>query len=337
VRHHETSLDEAVCELLVAETGGNPLALIEVLNSLSDDQRRGLAPMSHPLAIGEQLKGWFSKQLAALAPDTQQALLIAAASETGSAWEIEQALGEARLGLSVLDPAEQRGIIMFEQGHIVFRHPLVRSAAYHLFDRASQRAAHRDLARAILANSPERAAWHLAAASTGPDSDVAALLERSADTALTRSAYVAAANGFEAAANLSPTDDGRVRRILSAGRALMLGGEMQRASALLGNAVAIPVDAGLRADLQELRAATMLFTRPVSETYGLLVSEAERLEPFDPDRAVALLTNAALTQFMAAEQKRADETVHRALQIPSVASRTPLLTRIVNALVREIG
>jgi hypothetical protein len=124
--------------------------------------------------------------------------------------------------------------------------------------------------------SVTRAAWHLAAASTGPDERVAALLEAAAASALQRSAYAAAARAFEAAAVLSAADTDRLRRMVGAGRALWLSGDPDRAGTVLAGALEFVTDPLVRAQMQMLRGATMLFTRPVAETYSLLIAEAER-------------------------------------------------------------
>ena len=194
---------------------------------------------------------------------------------------------------------------------IEFRHPLVRSAAYHLHDPAERRAAHRALAAA--ADAGERAAWHLAAASAGPDEKVAALLETSAVDAFARSAYAAAARAFQAAAVLSVGDNDRVRRTIGAGRALWLAGEGKRAAALLESVLDLAAEPAARADLQQLRGLAMLFASPVSETYAMLVAEANRVEPHDTSRASALRATAALVSFMAADHAGADEIARRAL------------------------
>jgi DNA-binding CsgD family transcriptional regulator len=326
---------------LIAETRGNPLALLEALTTLTDAQLRGSAPISDPLAVGASLERAFAEQLRGLPSETRRALLLAAASETGSAGEIGRALAQAGLPASALVPAEREGIVALGRERIDFRHPLVRSAAYHVADAAERRDAHRALATALRAYSGERAAWHLAAASTEPDEQVAALLERSAMDALARSAYAAAARAYEAAASLSSDDADRLRRTAEAGRALWLGGEPQRAGTLLESVLDLAVEPTARADLQGLRATAMLFTRPVSETYAMLLAEADRVEPHDPARAAALLTSAALTRFMAADHEHAAETVRRALRIGVEASAVSLLAEsvlgTVHAIYGEVG
>ena len=306
-----TPVDVAVRNRIVTETRGNPLAILEAVATLTDAELLGKVPITHPLAVGASLERAFAQRLDGLPQDTQDALLIAAASDTGSAGEIARALTQAGLNPDALEPAEREGVITLGGERIEFRHPLVRSAAYHLHDPAERRAAHRALATA--ADAGERAAWHLAAASAGPDEKVAALLETSAVGAFARSAYAAAARAFQAAAVLSVGDDDRVRRTIGAGRALWLAGEGKRAAALLESVLDLAAEPAARADLQQLRGLAMLFASPVSETYAMLVAEADRVEPHDTSRASALRATAALVSFMAADHAGADEIARRAL------------------------
>jgi DNA-binding CsgD family transcriptional regulator len=308
-----TPIDAAVRTRVITETRGNPLAILEAVATLTDAELLGKAPITQPLAVGASLKQAFAQRLNILPRDTQDALLIAAVSDTGSAGEIMRALARAGLSPDALEPAERDGVITLGGGRIEFRHPLVRSAAYHLHGPAERRAAHRSLAAAAGDGAGERAAWHLAAASAGPDEQVAALLETSAASAFARSAYAAAASAFQAAALLSPGDEDRVRRTMGAGRALWLAGEGERAAALLGSVLDLAAEPAARADLQQLRGLAMFFTSPVSETYAMLVAEADRVEPHDRARASGLLETAALTCFMAGDLVRADEMARRAL------------------------
>ena len=330
-------LTPAVRERLVADTGGNPLAMLEAISIMTEAQLLGIEPIPEPLPVGNSIERAFSEQLRGLPVETRRALLVAAASETGSAGEIVRALAEVGLKESALEPAELEGIVALGLERIEFRHPLVRSAAYHLEDPADRRAAHRALATALNTDSPDRPAWHLAAASTGPNEEVAVLLERSAAGAIARTAYAAAARTFEAAAHLSVRKDDRLRRTMEAGRALWLGGEPQRASELLEGVLDLAVDPIVRADLQRIRAAAMLFTRPVSETAEMLLAEANRVEAHDPARAASLLLEAGTAHFMAADQRRAETIVLRAMQMPGVeAGSTSVLALSVVALARAV-
>jgi DNA-binding CsgD family transcriptional regulator len=306
-------IDGAVRNRIITETRGNPLAILEAVATLTDAELLGKAPITHPLAVGASLEQAFAQQLDGLPRDTRNALLIAAASDTGSAGEIARAFAQAGLSPYALEPAERDGVIILAGERFEFRHPLVRSAAYHLYGPAERRAAHCALAAAAGTGAGDRAAWHLAAASAGPDEQVAALLETSATSAFARSAYAAAARAFQSAALLSPGDEGRLRRTMGAGRALWLAGEGERAAALLESVLDLAVEPTARADLQELRGLAMLFASPVSETYAMLVAEADRVEPHDVTRAAALLATATLTCFMAGDNAGADKIARGAL------------------------
>jgi DNA-binding CsgD family transcriptional regulator len=307
-------IDGAVRSRLVAETRGNPLAILEAVATLTEAELLGKTPITHPLAVSVSLERAFGQQLDGLPRGTRRALLIAAASDTGASGEIARALVRAGLRPNALEAAERNGVIAYVGERIEFRHPLVRSAAYHLHDPVERRAAHRVLAAAIGSRAGERAAWHMAAASAGPDEEVAALLETSAISAFARNAYAAAASAFETAAVFSPDDDDRLRRMICAGRALWLGGEGERAAVMLEGALDLADEPTARADVQELRGLAMLFSSPVSETHAMLVAEANRIEPQDPARAAALLANAALTRFMAGDLAGANSVARRAVE-----------------------
>ena len=305
------ALDAGVRRRLVTETQGNPLAILEAASTLTEAERRGQSPIGHPLAVGPALEQAFALHLADLPEGTQRALLIAAASDTGSAHEILTALAEVGLGSAHLEPAERAGVISLTGERIDFRHPLVRSAAYHAHDSAGRREAHRALAAAV--GTGDRAAWHLAAAAVGADEEVAALLEATGTSALERSAYGVAASAFETAAGLSPDVADRLRRTIGAGRAFWLGGDPDRAVNRLEGAVGLATDPVARAELQLLRGAAMVFTRPVAATYSLLVAEADRIEHIDRPLASQLLSAATMVCFMAGEPQRAETTARRAV------------------------
>jgi DNA-binding CsgD family transcriptional regulator len=334
--HTGAPVNAALRNRLVTETRGNPLAILEAVATLTEAELRGTTPITRPLAVGASLEHAFAKQLDHLPRQTRDALLIAAASDTGSLGEIARALAQTGLSTDALEPAERERVIALIGGRVEFRHPLVRSAAYHLQDPVARRVAHRVLAAAVGVGAGERAAWHLAAASSGPDEEVAALLEASATTAMARNAYAAAASAFETAALLSPSDEDKVQRMIGAGRALLLGGEGARAEALLAGVVELADEPKARADVQELRGLAMLFASPVSETLPMLLAEAQRVEPHDAERAAALFANAALTCLLAADLAGADEIGQRALGKAEPRAR-PTATMILAMARTDLG
>lgn len=306
-------LDAGVRDRLVTETRGNPLAIIEAVATLTEDERAGRAPIVHPLAVGVTLERAFAQQMEDLPDATRRALLIAAASDTGDAREILAAMAACDLGPDALEAAERVEMITVAAGRLAFRHPLVRSAAYHARDPGARRAAHRALATAV--RGDDQGAWHLAAATAGADEDVAAMLEASATRALARSAYGAAARALEAAAALSPDEAGRLRRTILAGRALWLGGEPARAARVLEKAAELAPDPLTRAQVQQTRAMAMYFTYPVVETRSILVTEADRVADLDPLLAAQLLCTASNVAIMAGEVARAEELALEAMRM----------------------
>jgi DNA-binding CsgD family transcriptional regulator len=308
----EVTLDVTVRDRLVTETRGNPLAIIEAVSTLTEDERRGRVPIGHPLAVGATLERAFAQHLEDLPDVTRRALVIAAASDTGDAREILAAMAGEGLSAQTLEAAERAEMITLSRGRVEFRHPLVRSAAYHARDPAGRRDAHRALAAAV--GGDDQGAWHLAAAAAGPDEEVAAMLEASATRALGRSAYGAAARALEAAATLSPDDAGRLRRTIQAGRALWLGGEPARAARILETAAELARDPVVRAQVQHLRAQAMFFTYPVAETHAMLVAEAGRVADQDPLLAAQMLCTASNVSVMAGEVERAEQMAREAMR-----------------------
>lgn len=317
------AVSSPVRERLVADTGGNPLALLETLAMLSDAELGGSAPIAGPITVGRRLEGSFARRLEPLPDETRRALLIASASDSGDATEIGRALAGMGLTMSTLDPAEREGLLTIHAGRVEFRHPLVRSAAYHVADPVVRRAAHRGLAKALGPDQNDRIAWHLAAAAAGPDEEVARLLEDSATSAHGRRGYVAAANALATAARLSPADPDRVRRTIGAANAFWLGGQAQTAADILADVLDLVPDPLLRADMQQLRAAALMFVRPVMEAAAMLVDEAGRVEPYDPARAATMLCIASNASVGAANIGASVDTARQAVRL-SEATKGPV-------------
>src|SRR5262245_38069469 len=208
-------LAPSVADRLVSTAAGNPLALLEIPRLLSDGQRAGREPLEEPLRPGTGVERAFRRALDALDDDARQALLVAATAHTGRLGAIEAALRESGLTVEHLGGAERARMITVEGGEVDFRHPLLRSTAYHAASAAERRAAHAALAAAAPEGSPERA-WHLAAGAVAPDEEIAAALEAAALDARGRGAHATAARDFGRAAQLTPEDEPRARRLLEA-------------------------------------------------------------------------------------------------------------------------
>ncbi len=304
-----------VRDRLVAETGGNPLAILESLAALNEEELTGRVPLTRPIPLGANTEAAFSEQVLDLSEPTRRALLLAAASDSADLFEAGRALAAAGLATFNLEPAERRGLIALESGWVEFKHPLVRSATYQLHRPDERRAAHRAIAGAIDASQPDRIAWHLAAAATGPDEAIAAALEQAGASAMTRRAHAAAARALELAGQLSPAEYDRARRLLAAANAALFGNDAAHALAILDGLLARTDEPSAWADIQSMRGAALTMRQPIGDTHRMLVDAASRTEPHDPTRAAALLVQAYYCSAMAGATGQALSEAARSVEL----------------------
>ncbi len=280
-------LDKRVADQLVAETGGNPLALLELTRGLSTAQLAGGFGLPGAVSVPSRIEESFMQRLEVLPEDSRRLLLVAAAEPAGD-WALLWRAAEG-LGITgpVLEPAESAGLLEIDDG-VRFRHPLVRSAVYRAATAPERRRVHRALAQATDARAdPDRRAWHLAAATAAPDEDVAAELMRAADRAQARGGLAAAAAFRERAAALTPEPSRRARRALAAAQTKYEAGALDDALALLGTAEAGAVDDRQRARVYLLRAQIAFASKRGSDAPQLLLKAARELEAVDPNLARA--------------------------------------------------
>ncbi len=271
-------LDHDVRERIVAEARGNPLALLELPRIFSSAQIAGgfALPARGPVSV--RIEERFRERLKALPDDARVLLLVAAAEPVGNPSVVLRAARSLGIGLSDVAAAED---LLRIEARVTFRHPLVRSAAYYASSEEERRSAHRALAEATDAGSdPDRRAWHLAQAASGPDEDVAAELERSAGRAQARGGVAASAAFLERATALSFDPSSRGRRALAAAQANQLAGASTAALVMLAVAETGPLDDLQRAQGDLLRAHIAYLGRG-SDAPGLLLRAAAHLEPLD--------------------------------------------------------
>ncbi|HEY6653425.1 MAG TPA: AAA family ATPase [Solirubrobacterales bacterium] len=280
------SLAPPVASRLIATTGGNPLALVEVPPVLSEGQRAGREPLEDPLPVGESVERAFLMKAGGLSAEARRVLLLAAASDADDLAPVARAAGPAG---SALDEAEAAGLVRVRGERLVFRHPLVRSAIYSAATAGERRAAHAALAEALGEEDADRRAWHLSAAVIGPDAAIAATLEEAAGRAHQRGGLAAEARLLERSAMLTPDPGERVPRLLRAGIAAHGAGLSEQAMALLEDGLALVDEPQARADLHEARAYVLRAQGRLAECVETCLAEADRVEPFDPVRAARLL------------------------------------------------
>src|SRR5712672_3540885 len=278
-------VEPRVIERIVAETRGNPLALLELPRGLSAAELAGGFAVSSAQPLSARLEQSFLGRVRSMPDRTQRLLLLAAAEPAGDPALLMRAAELVGLGVEAATPAEAVGLIELA-AQVRFHHPLVRSAIYRAAPLADRQAVHRALAEVTDRQSdPDRRAWHRAQAALGADEDLAAELERSAERAQARGGLAAGAAFLERAAALTPDRGRRARRALAAAQAKYLAGSPQAALTLLQGAASAPLDALEVAMAQRLRGRIALHVGRSGEGAPVLFDAAQRLESLDPGLA----------------------------------------------------
>ena len=284
-------LSPAVESRLVAESQGNPLALVELASELTAAQLAGAAPLHDPLPAGGSLHEMFGRRLRQVSADARLLLAVAAAEPNAAKTLVWQA--GARLGADPdLAIADIEGLA--EVGpRVQFRHPVARSAAYYGLPVWQRRLVHRALAEVTDATEqPDRRAWHLAMAADGPDDTLAGALQQAADRARERGGYAAAATFLARSAELSADPRLRAGRLLAAAEAKLIAGAPGEAEALLEQARA-GTDAGGQTGIAlRLAGQISLATGQLTQAAPQLLAAAQQLIGTDPALGRATLLSA---------------------------------------------
>jgi DNA-binding CsgD family transcriptional regulator len=297
-------LDERVADELLAETRGNPLALLELPRGLSGAELVGGFGLPGALSLSGRIEESFLKRIDAFPEEAKLLLLVAAAEPLGDPALFGRAAERLGITAGALEPAESAGLIEIEK-RVRFRHPLVRSAIYRSATAQQRRRAHRALAEATDARvDPEGRAWHLAEAAGGPDEDVAAELERAAGRAQARGGLAAAAAFLERASHLTPEPLRRAQRALAAAQTKFEAGALDDAVALLGTAETGVLDDLERARVHLLRGQVAFAARRGSDAPPLLLSAARELDAVDPGLARATYLDALTAALFAGRLAR---------------------------------
>jgi len=286
------SLDQRTGERIVAETGGNPLALVELAAELTVGQLAGSSPLPEPLPLGRRLEERFAHRVRTLPQETQTLLVLASAQQGGDPEQLWRAAKSLGIPREAADLPEVDRLIAFEP-RVAFRHPLMRSAVYQGASAHQRRQAHEALAAS---SDPEhdadRRAWHLAAAAVGPDEEVAVELERSADQARNRGGYAATAAFLRRAADLTPDAQRRAVRMLQAAQAELAAGAPALAADMLERAtpsLAGPLD---RAEARRLEARVRFALGECRTIPASLLDAARGFKALDVKRAREALREA---------------------------------------------
>ena len=274
-------LDKRVGDRIVAETRGNPLALLELPRGLSRGELAGGFGLQDVLPLPGRIENSFLRRVEGLPGKTRLLLAIVSAEPTGDPALVWRAADRLGIAAQAALPAAEAGLLGIGL-QVRFRHPLVRSACYWAASLSDRQRVHAALAEATdpLAD-PDRRAWHRAQAASGPDEDVAAELERAASRAQARAGLAAMAAFLERAAGLTPDPVPRADRALAAAQAKIQAGAFDAALGLLGVAEAVPLDALQRARVSLVHAQLAFVSNRGSDASPLLLQAASQLEGID--------------------------------------------------------
>ncbi len=324
-------IDERVRARILAETRGNPLALLELPREVETGGAGGFAVTSDA-SVPHRIEASFDRRVKELPAETQRLLLLAAADPTGEPALLARACEIIDIPAHKLSPAETEGLLEI-RAQVTFRHPLLRSAIYSAASSEERRTAHQALAAATDSEADaDRYAWHRAHSTAVPDEEVALLLEQSASRAQARGGIAAAAAFLERAAMLTPDTGRQAQRLLNAAATKHLAGSSQEALRLIDRAAFAPLDAADQARMKLLHAEIVDLGR-TPDAAPLLLDAARHLEPFDP----LLSREAYLSALRAATAAGrfgpgTQEIAHAALKAPEVDEQPRAMDYLLDGL-----
>ena len=319
-------LDDRIRDRIIAETAGNPLALLELPRGRNPAELAGGFGLSDPAPLSARIEQTYARRVQRMPAGTQRLLLIAAAEPIGDPALLFEAAG--RMGLNGHEALADAEELITVDDRVRFRHPLVRSAVDRLASAAERRRVHAALAESISpGDDGDRRAWHRAHAAAGPDETVAAELEASAGRAQARGGLAAAAAFLERAVALTPDPERRAQRALAAARAAHSAGAADAASALVTAARRGPLDELEDAEGQLLEAQIAFSSRRGPDAASLLAAAAGRLAPLDAGMARAAhleaIWAACFAMHLASQSGRLEVSVTARACPPATGTPTP--------------
>jgi DNA-binding NarL/FixJ family response regulator len=325
-----TVRDPVVRQRVLEQAAGNPLALVELPAAASQHDSRGPLPGWIPLT--RRLEEAFASRLPGLPAVTFTALLAAALDDGDALAEVLAAASVAAgapVSVADLGEAVAAGLAEVDEPSVRFRHPLVRSAVAEAAGPARRQAMHWALAE-VLAGVPDRQVWHRAAASLGPDEEVAAGLEAAADRAFGRGAIAEQAAALAAAARLSPGSAQRGQRLIRAAWAFHDLGRLQTTLRLLDEAGPLDLEPGDRLRLAWARETMGVATRSGAQPLTVLAGLADQMRQHgDIDEALLTLENMALRCFWSNPDRRTRQRMTAVAEAMPVAGDDPRLLHVL--------
>jgi DNA-binding CsgD family transcriptional regulator len=274
-------VDTRVSERIVAETGGNPLGLVEFGGELTAAEASCAVPLTGPLRFGGRLEELYRSRVRALPADTRTLLLVLAADQLGDTAKVWQAAGRLGVGPEAMElPAVER--LVTGAPCLRFRHPMLRSIVYYGAPTVARWRVHEALAAVSdPTRDPDRRAWHLAQATSGPDEEVALELERSAGRARARGGWASTAAFLERSAELTADCGRKACRLVAAAEARLTTGETSAARALLDCAAPDLPDPVVRARARRLEGEILFAAGELAAATSVLLEAARMVTPYD--------------------------------------------------------
>jgi DNA-binding CsgD family transcriptional regulator len=310
-------VDSRVSERIVAETAGNPLGLVEFGGELTAGERSGAVPLTGALRFGGRLEQLYLSRVRALPADAQTLLLVLAAEQLGDPAKIWQAASRLGIGPEADLAAVER--LVTGAPSLQFRHPLMRSIVYHGAPAVARWRVHEALAAVSdPVRDPDRRAWHLAQAASGPDEEVAGQLERSAGRARGRGGWASSAAFLERSAELTQDAARRARRLVAAAEARLVAGETSAARALLGRAAPDLPDPVVRARATRLEGHILFAAGEPATATSVLLDAARMIGPHDARLARDTVLDAFAARLSSGPGARTAEILQALRSAPGV-------------------
>ncbi|WP_328475395.1 AAA family ATPase [Actinoplanes sp. NBC_00393] len=319
-------VDAAVYDQIVAESHGNPLALVELPRTWSVTALAGGFGFPGGEHITGKIEQSYRTRVLALPPDTRLLVLAAAAEPLGNPLLLHRAAELLHIDMAAADPAVDAGLLQL-RGRVEFAHPLVRSAVYQAAAAEDRRRVHHALAQATdPGTDPDRRVWHRARAAPGLDEHLAADLEASAGRAQARGGLAAAAAFLQRSVALTPEPARRAERALAGAQASLHAGAFDAALGLLAEAETGPPDDLQRIRVDLLRGQIAFTSGRGGDASPLLLRAAKALEPLDAGAARETYLTAWAAAVFAGRPDTAEDLLAvcravRALAPPSGAAR----------------
>ena len=290
---------------VIAETGGNPLALKELAKSASSRDSTG-----SPLPLPRRVQDAFAAEIAALSPSTRMLLLVAAAEDTGELGVVLRAAALLDVPASAADAAVEAELAEVSGSLLSFRHPLIRAAVYQAAPIADRLTVHKALSEVLTGEADaDRRAWHLAAAATGADDEAAAQLAATAERAKARGGEAAAVTALVRSAELTADPALRASRLVAAAESAGDSGQGPRARELAEQAAVLTSDPHVHARVAELRGEAELLGGSVTTAHRVMLTGARAVLKVDPERAAVMVMHVVESSWRTGNPGRAAEAV----------------------------